>query len=51
MTKMGATEEGTLRGHMWTPQGYFRDTVYFSVVAREWPAVKARFEARLAAFA
>jgi len=51
MAKMGATEEGTLRGHMWTPQGYFRDTVYFSVVAREWPAVKARFEARLAAFA
>ena len=51
MRKMGATEEGTLRGHMWMPQGYWRDSVFFSVVASEWPAVKAKFEARLAAFA
>ncbi|MGZ6021322.1 MAG: GNAT family N-acetyltransferase [Rhizomicrobium sp.] len=50
MTKMGAKEEGTLRGHMWVPQGYFRDTVYFSILASEWPAVKATFEARLSAF-
>lgn len=51
MRKMGATEEGTLRGHMWMPQGYWRDSIYFSVLASEWPAVKAKFEARLAAFA
>ena len=51
MKKMGATEEGTLRGHMWMPQGYFRDSVYFSILASEWPAVKAKFEARLATFA
>ena len=51
MTKMGATEEGTLRGHMWMPQGYWRDSVFFSVVASEWPAVKARFQERLAKFA
>jgi RimJ/RimL family protein N-acetyltransferase len=50
MKKMGATEEGTLRGHMWMPQGYFRDSVYFSIRASEWPAVKAKLEARLAAF-
>ena len=50
MKKMGATEEGTLRGHMWMPQGYFRDSVYFSILASEWPAVKARLETRLAAF-
>jgi RimJ/RimL family protein N-acetyltransferase len=50
MKKMGATEEGTLRGHMWMPQGYFRDSVYFSILASEWPAVKAKLEARLAAF-
>jgi hypothetical protein len=36
---------------MWMPQGYWRDSVFFSVVASEWPAVKAKFEARLAAFA
>ena len=51
MRKMGATEEGTLRGHMWMPQGYYRDSVYFSVLATEWPEVKAKLEARLAAFA
>jgi RimJ/RimL family protein N-acetyltransferase len=51
LTKLGAKEEGVLRGHMWMPQGYFRDSVYFSVLAGEWPAVKARLEARLAAFA
>jgi RimJ/RimL family protein N-acetyltransferase len=51
MRKMGATEEGTLRGHMWMPQGYWRDSVFFSIVASEWPAVKARFEERLATFA
>ena len=51
MRKMGAIEEGTLRGHMWMPQGYWRDSVFFSVLASEWPAVKAKFETRLAAFA
>jgi RimJ/RimL family protein N-acetyltransferase len=51
MKKMGATEEGTLRAHMWVPQGYYRDSVYFSVLAAEWPVVRAKLEARLAAFA
>jgi RimJ/RimL family protein N-acetyltransferase len=51
LKKLGATEEGVLRGHMWMPQGYFRDSVYFSVLAGEWPDVKARLDARLAAFA
>ena len=49
--KLGAKEEGTLRGHMWMPAGYWRDTVYYSVLADEWPAVKAGLEARLKAFA
>jgi RimJ/RimL family protein N-acetyltransferase len=51
LTKLGAKEEGTLRGHMWMPQGYFRDSVYFSILASEWPKVKAALEKRLAAFA
>ena len=50
LTKLGAKEEGTLRGHMWVPQGYFRDSVYFSVIATEWPDVKTKLETRLAAF-
>lgn len=51
LKKLGATEEGILRGHMWMPQGYFRDSVYFSILASEWPRVKAGLEARLADFA
>jgi hypothetical protein len=35
---------------MWMPQGYFRDSVYFSILAGEWPRVKAELERRLAAF-
>jgi hypothetical protein len=30
------------------PNGYVRDTVYFSILSDEWPAVKARLEERLA---
>jgi N-acetyltransferase len=45
--KLGAVEEGILRAHMWMAQGYFRDTVYFSILAAEWPEVKAGLEARL----
>ena len=51
LKKLGAREEGVLRAHMWMPQGYFRDSVYFSVLASEWPAVKAKLEDRLKAFA
>lgn len=46
--RIGATEEGTFRNHMITESGRFRDTVYFSLLDREWPAVKRRLEARLA---
>lgn len=48
--KLGAVEEGTLRAHMWMPQGYFRDTVYFSILAAEWPGARTKLEARLARF-
>ncbi len=51
LKKLGATEEGILRAHMWMPQGHFRDSVYFSILASEWPRVKAALEARLSAFA
>ena len=44
--RLGATREGTLRKHM-NVRGYQRDTVYFSILDTEWPAVKARLEARL----
>ena len=51
LRKLGATEEGALRGHMWVPQGgYFRDSVYFSILAEEWPRVKTQLDERLAKF-
>lgn len=42
LKRIGATEEGILRSHMATHDGRFRDTVYFSILASEWPAVKER---------
>jgi len=47
--KLGAIEEGTLRRHMVVRDGFVRDTVQFAVIAADWPGVKARLEARLAA--
>jgi len=48
LLRIGAVEEGTLRSHMVCPGGRLRDSVYFSVIASEWPALKAGLEARLA---
>jgi RimJ/RimL family protein N-acetyltransferase len=45
---IGATEEGTLRNHMVTESGRLRHSVYFSVIASEWPMVRSRLEERLA---
>lgn len=47
--RIGAKEEGTLRRHVITWTGRVRDTVYFSILDSEWPAVKRNFEARLTA--
>ena len=48
--KLGAKEEGIFRKHMWMPRGVWRDTVYYSVLADEWPKVKVGLEARIKAF-
>ena len=45
---IGATEEGTLRNHMISQGGRARHSVYFSVIADEWPRVRDALEARLA---
>ena len=45
--RLGAVEEGTLRRHTVTDSGRTRDTVYFSILAEEWPTVRARLAARL----
>ena len=47
IARLGAVREGTLRKHMLV-RGFQRDTVYFSILAEEWPAVKAKLSNRLA---
>ncbi|MFD1191960.1 GNAT family N-acetyltransferase [Phenylobacterium conjunctum] len=49
VTKLGAVQEGILRQDRVTWTGRLRDTVIFSVLADEWPAVRDRLDARLAA--
>ncbi len=45
--RIGAKREGVLRQHMITVTGRVRDTVYFSILREEWPAVEGRFRERL----
>jgi RimJ/RimL family protein N-acetyltransferase len=45
--RLGATREGVLRHNMIMPDGHIRSSVYFGILAEEWPAVKARLEERL----
>ena len=47
MLRIGCTEEGTLRRHAINQRGVVRDTVYYSILDGEWPAVKARLEAMM----
>jgi RimJ/RimL family protein N-acetyltransferase len=45
--RLGAKQEGVLRKHLILPSGRIRDSVVFSIIEEEWPAVKARLEAKL----
>lgn len=45
---LGATREGVLRAHQRRADGGLRDTVCFSILAREWPDVRRLLELRLA---
>ena len=47
IAKLGATREGVLRRHMKREDGTFRDTVVYSVLRDEWPAVKAGLASRI----
>ena len=48
IAKLGARREGVLRRYQTRSNGTVRDTVVYSILAEEWPAVKAGLEARLA---
>lgn len=45
--RLGAQREGVLRRHRQRNDGTWRDSVYFSMLAEEWPAAKERLSARL----
>lgn len=47
IARLGAQQEGILRSHMVMRDGHIRDSVIFSIIGSEWPAVKSRLEARL----
>ena len=40
LRKIGATLEGTLRSHTLMHDGRYRDTIYYSILADEWPRVR-----------
>jgi RimJ/RimL family protein N-acetyltransferase len=48
IARVGAVQEGIFRRHMITSTGRSRDTVYFSVIDEEWPAVRQSLRDRLA---
>lgn len=50
IAKLGATFEGITRRDRLRADGTWRDTAVFSILADEWPGVRAGLVARLAAF-
>ena len=47
IVRLGAKQDGVLRNHSRTSDGNLRDTVVFSILEHEWPAVRAGLEYRL----
>lgn len=42
IARLGAKQDGVLRQHQLMPNGQYRDTVVFSILNSEWPAVKSQ---------
>jgi RimJ/RimL family protein N-acetyltransferase len=47
IARIGAAEEGTLRHHMITESGRYRDSVYFSIIDTEWEAIREQLVSKL----
>ena len=45
--RLGAKQDGILRNHVRHADGSLRDTVVFSILSQEWPAVKSHLEFQL----
>ncbi|WPB96030.1 GNAT family N-acetyltransferase [Streptomyces malaysiensis] len=49
LARLGLVFEGTLRSHMRRQDGTRRDSLYYSLLADEWPTVRNKLRARIAA--
>ncbi len=47
IARLGAKQDGVLRNHQLMPDGARRDTVVFSIIDGEWPAVKQHLQFQL----
>ena len=47
IARLGAKQDGVLRNHQLAPDGSKRDTVVFSIIDNEWPAVRAHLRFQL----
>ena len=45
--RLGAKLDGILRSHQLAPNGTLRDTVVYSIIASEWPTVRAHLDYQL----
>ncbi|MGH6702224.1 MAG: GNAT family N-acetyltransferase [Bradyrhizobium sp.] len=45
--RLGAKQDGILRSHQIAPNGTLRDTVVYSIIASEWPTVRAHLDYQL----
>lgn len=45
--RLGAKQDGILRNHQIMADGSYRDTVVYSIIASEWPAVKRNLQSKL----
>jgi RimJ/RimL family protein N-acetyltransferase len=48
IARLGAKQDGVLRNHRLGKDGSLRDTVVFSILPHEWPAVRLGLQERLA---
>ncbi|MFT4834137.1 MAG: RimJ/RimL family protein N-acetyltransferase [Marinoscillum sp.] len=48
--KLGAKEDGVLRSNRIVQGERRRDTIYYSILAKEWPEVKAKLASRIASY-
>ena len=47
IARLGAKQDGVLRNHQLLADGSYRDTVVFSIIESEWPAVKRHLRFQL----